>query len=250
VEVCIKEISKLNNENSKYYFEEHPYDIIESLISEKTMPVIKHIHISKVDAIYKLLNPKKDFMVLDLGCGTGYASLMHEGFANNDLKVVSVDISKSGVSMGKKYSIKFGINRDFMVGDGTKLPFKNNSFDCVFCINLLHHIKNHQHTLNEMARVGKSVCCVEPNSMNPVQRRYQKTEIAKKAGDTKSFFLKELKKDFESSGLKNIKSRGIHYIYPTFKGKLFEFNVKLEPIIEKIPIINLISGSIVIYGEK
>ena len=243
-------MSKLNNENSKYYFEEHPYDIIESLTSEKTMPVIKHIHLSKVDAIYRLLKPKKGFKILDLGCGTGYASLMYEGFAKNDIKVVSVDFSKSSVILGKKYSIEFGINRDFMVGDGTNLPFKSNSFDCVFCINLLHHIKNHQCILEEMARVGKTVCCIEPNSMNPVQRRYQKTEIAKKAGDTKSFFVKELKNDFKSAGLKNIKSRRIHYIYPTFKGELFEFMVKIEPIIEKIPIINLISGSIVIYGEK
>jgi len=78
----------------------------------------------------------------------------------------------------------------------------------------------------------------------------EKTEYAELAGDTRSFSINELKQDFIYIGFKNINIKLINCIHPAFSGKLLQFMIKIEPLVEKIPILNLISGSIVIYGEN
>lgn len=176
--------------------------------------------------------------------------MIYKKFLNSEIQIFSIDISRCSAQLGKKYAQQLGKDQEFIVGDASALPFKNKSFDYVYCINVLHHIKEHRNAINEMARIGIKVCCVEPNSMNPMQRRYQKTEHAKRAGDTKSFFLNELRNDFKFAGLRNIKSKRIHCIYPSFSGKILDLMIKIEPIIEKIPILNFIAGSVVIYGEN
>jgi GTP1/Obg family GTP-binding protein len=83
-----------------------------------------------------------------------------------------------------------------------------------------------------------------------MQRRYQKTEVAKRAGDTKAFLLRELKNDFRCTGLKNIRTMRIHCIHPKLRGNLLKFMISVEPTLCRIPVINLISGSLVVCGEK
>jgi ubiquinone/menaquinone biosynthesis C-methylase UbiE len=233
----------------KYYFEEHPFDVIEMLDSKRDQ-AWEWIYLSKVDAIFKMLDLRKDSKVLDVGCGTGYASLRYDGFYNRGIEVVSTDVSKSEVNLGRRYARELDRPQEFLVGDGLSLPFKGNSFNAAFCINLLHHIEDHRSMIKEMARVACKVCCVEPNNLNPVHRRYQKTEVAKRAGDTKSFYLHELKNDFRYIGLKNIKTKRICCVYPKLSGKLLKFMIKVEPFLEITPILNLISGSLMICGEK
>ena len=54
-------------------------------------------------------------------------------------------------------------------GNAEKLSFKNNSFDVVFCGNLLHHLANPSKAIQEMTRVSKKyVVLVEPNRNNPL----------------------------------------------------------------------------------
>ena len=146
-----------------------------------------------MDAIFKMLNLKSDSKVLDVGCGTGYASLRYNGFQDRRIEVISIDISKIEVKMAKRYAEESSKQQEFLVGNALSLPFKNESFDAAFCNNLLHHLEDHLSVLKEMSRVARKVCCVEPNNLNPMQKRYQKTEGAKRAGDTKAFLLGELK---------------------------------------------------------
>ena len=240
---------ELSVTDEKYYFEEHPFDIVEQLDSKRNS-VWEYIYISKVDAIFNMLNPQSGSKVLDVGCGTGYTSLRYDGFYNRGIKMTSIDISKTEVKMARRYAEESDRQQEFLAGNALSLPFKNNSFDAAFCINLLHHIDDHQLVIQEMGRVARKVCCVEPNNLNPMQRRYQKTEVAKKAGDTKAFYLRELKNDFRCAGLKNIRTRRIHCIYPKLSGKVLKFMIRVEPTLCRIPIINLISGSLVVCGEK
>ena len=165
--------------------------------------------------------------------------------------MTSIDISKTTVKMAKRYAEESDRQQEFLAGNALSLPFKDDSFDAAFCIGLLHHIEDHQSVIKEMGRVARKVCCVEPNNLNPMQRRYQKTEVAKQAGDTKAFLLRGLKNDFRCcAGLKNIRTRRIHCIYPKLSGKLLKFMIRVEPTLCRIPIINLISGSLVVCGEK
>ena len=53
-------------------------------------------------------------------------------------------------------------------GDAEKLPFEADSFDVVFCGNLLHHLEHPIVAVREMKRVARDhVVLIEPNALNP-----------------------------------------------------------------------------------
>lgn len=187
--------------------------------------------------------------MLDVGCGTGYASLLHNGFNNMEVIVDSIDISKVSVKKGKNYSNDLNKFQEFILGSGLSLPFKDDSFNAAFCIGMLHHISDHILVIREMARVSHKVCCIEPNKLNPMVRRYQKTNAAKLAGDTKAFHLPQLVNDFKMAGLKNIKHLHLNCILP-MNNRLLNFMIKIEPVFQRTPFLNQISGSLLVYGEK
>lgn len=49
------------------------------------------------------------------------------------------------------------LNRDqiLVVGDAEKMPFKNSSFDFIYCSHLLEHVINPETALKEIMRIGK-----------------------------------------------------------------------------------------------
>jgi ubiquinone/menaquinone biosynthesis C-methylase UbiE/uncharacterized protein YbaR (Trm112 family) len=105
---------------------------------------------------------QKDFRVLDLGCGNGVSSAHIKGKL-----VVGMDLSERQMVRAKE---RFK-NKNFVVGDARKLPFKNNTFDLVVAINLLHHIDESNDVLKESYRVlrkGGKLLTVDPNLYNPV----------------------------------------------------------------------------------
>ena len=231
------------------YFDEFPYDLVKEIDNNPDTADV-HIYMAKVENVYSMLNVKRGERILDIGCGTGYTSLRYPGFKENENEITSMDISKNEIMLAKKYAVNSGETKDFIIADALHLPFKDDSFDAAFCIYVLHHIKEHKKVLDEMSRVSKKICCIEPNNINPLQIIYQRTHLAKMRGDIKAFYLSGLKKDMISANLKNIKTRRILFTVPFFRGILLKINLKIEPILEQIPLINCICGSLVVYGEK
>lgn len=105
---------------------------------------------------------KADWTVLDLGCGNGVSTANIKG-----KNVIGLDLSSNQMVRAKK---KFR-NRSFVVGDATKIPFSDNSFDLVVAINILHHVSSPTKTLKEVYRVlkkGGRFLSVDPNLYNPI----------------------------------------------------------------------------------
>ncbi|MFC2072043.1 class I SAM-dependent methyltransferase [Chloroflexota bacterium] len=90
-----------------------------------------------------------DKSVLEIGCGGGYGADYISKFA---LKTVSIDINKLVVYHSQA---KYGDTVNFMMGDGTRLPFKAESFDLVVSFQVIEHIdlKRLLHYLSEIKRV-------------------------------------------------------------------------------------------------
>ncbi|MDO8638519.1 MAG: methyltransferase domain-containing protein [Candidatus Daviesbacteria bacterium] len=110
----------------------------------------------------KLIPSRDDFIVLDLACGNGLSTAHIKGSL-----VVGLDLSESQLEKAKK---RFK-DKDFVVGDARKLPFKDNSFDLIVAINMLHHIEETKEALNECMRVlkkGGVLLTVDPNLYNPI----------------------------------------------------------------------------------
>lgn len=74
--------------------------------------------------------------VLDLGCGLGRHSLL---FAQQGFKVTAVDISDYAVHQTREKADKLGLDIRTLVCDMAKLPFREDSFDCIFSYLSISH---------------------------------------------------------------------------------------------------------------
>lgn len=97
---------------------------------------------------------REEVSILELGSGTGnnlwFAA--REGF-----RVSGIDISKTAVDFARKRFADEGLTGDFRIGDFSKLPFPDQSFDLVFDRGSLS-MTNRQGTIdcvNEVRRVIK-----------------------------------------------------------------------------------------------
>ncbi len=80
---------------------------------------------------------KKDDLILELGCGAGHSK---KYIKNKNLKISDIT----------NYDFL-----DFKNVDCLNTPFKNDSFDCVFSLSLIHHIPNPIKLFNEIGRILK-----------------------------------------------------------------------------------------------
>ncbi len=95
----------------------------------------------------------KNSKVLEAGCGTGnyVVSLTKIGH-----RVIGIEIDYERVKIAKDYMKKYNLNpRNIVIGNLTKLPFKNNGFYAIFCHGVVEHIKDSEAAVREMARVLK-----------------------------------------------------------------------------------------------
>ena len=74
--------------------------------------------------------------VLDLGCGLGRHSIL---FAQHGFKVTAVDISDYAVKQTREKADKLGLDIRTLTCDMAKLPFRENSFDCIFSYLSISH---------------------------------------------------------------------------------------------------------------
>ena len=77
---------------------------------------------------------KKDF--LDLGCGLGRHTIQ---FAEARFNTSGFDLSEISIKKTKKYAEQADVRVDLQVGDMLDLPYDDDSFDCVYCRNVISH---------------------------------------------------------------------------------------------------------------
>lgn len=105
----------------------------------------------KVKLIKKLVPKESNLEVLDFGCGKGIfiSDLLS---VNPSLKVTGVDISKTAISYAKK---KLPEIKLFVIAEGKKLPFKDNSFDFIIALDVLLHVYDTELIFSELYRLLK-----------------------------------------------------------------------------------------------
>ena len=74
--------------------------------------------------------------ILDLGCGLGRHSMLFYDYGFN---VTACDITPYAINYLKNWQKEKGINFDIYECDMLNMPFKNNSFDCIYAYHVLSH---------------------------------------------------------------------------------------------------------------
>ncbi len=103
-----------------------------------------------------LAKVKTNGKILDNGCGVG---LLHERLDSTE--IVGLDLSSEMLKRAKTHYDKL------VLANSQKLPFKDESFDLVFCRSILHHLPKPELAVEQMSRVLKpngEIVLVETNA--------------------------------------------------------------------------------------
>lgn len=91
-------------------------------------------------------------LVLDIGCGTGPATIK---LLKNGIQVISLDTSLNMLRNLQKKAKADGLDAMCVRGDAENLPFKDEIFDGVISKGLLHHLPNIKTAVEDQIRVLK-----------------------------------------------------------------------------------------------
>lgn len=155
-------------------------------------------------------------MWLDLGCGDGL-SAQFIGKYFPQTKYYGIDISGNSVDKAKSRGLS---GAEFILYDGSHIPFEDNTFDIVFLACVMHHIipTQRDNILNEIKRVLKKngkLVIFEHNTYNPVTRKIVNDCIFD--NDAILVNQKQLRQKLSSLGYRNIKRRYTIF-FPRKKG--------------------------------
>lgn len=159
--------------------------------------------------------------VLDLGCGSG------RNFSAIDQKaeLYATDFSSEMIKHAKEKAKKLTLKAELIESKSDKLPFKDNFFDAIICVAVLHCIqtkKNRENTIKEIYRTLKpnsealisvwgrnsprlknkpKECFVSWSVNNDKELRIEEKE-SKQERYTYIYDLEELKKEVLDAGFK------------------------------------------------
>jgi len=110
--------------------------------------------------------------ILDFGAGVGTSVPFLRRYMP-DARVTCLDVSSKSLAVGR---LRFGNDAEFVLFDGSLIPFPDQSFDFVFAACVFHHIDHREHLslLREVFRVlapGGAVLVYEHNPYNPLTRQ-------------------------------------------------------------------------------
>src|SRR6266849_4443344 len=94
-----------------------------------------------------------DARVLDVGCGSGWASRLLAGFAIKG-SVKGIDISDEMINLARESSASFP-QCDFEIASAEQLPFNDHEFTHAFSMESLYYYRNIPKALKEIHRVLK-----------------------------------------------------------------------------------------------
>jgi len=86
---------------------------------------------------------------LEIGCGGGFLS---EEFARLGCQVVGIDPSAVSIETARRHAIATGLDVDYRVGSGERLPVADSEFDLAYCCDVLEHVSDLEAVIHETAR--------------------------------------------------------------------------------------------------
>ena len=88
--------------------------------------------------------------LLEVGCGMGTDLLQ---FARGGARCTGVDLTPRSVEITRHRFNLYGERCDFLISDGERLPFADDSFDVVYSNGVLHHTPDTAGAISELYRV-------------------------------------------------------------------------------------------------
>lgn len=103
----------------------------------------------------KKINFDENYRILDVGCADGPFLPTLNYYAKN---IVATDINKELIERSNYITKNVLFNSkkiNLMTSDGLALPFRNESFNAIFCLEVLEHVKDPRIVIEEIYRILK-----------------------------------------------------------------------------------------------
>ena len=123
------------------------------------------------------LAPERGDRVLDLACGTGWAS---RSVAARGARVTGVDLGADLIEAARKIAASARLDIDYRVGDAEKLPFEDESFDKVISTCGIMFASKQEAAATELARVCKKGGKIGLTTWKPDSTLAQMFQVMKK----------------------------------------------------------------------
>lgn len=117
-------------------------------------------------AVHKYIQPEE--RVLDAGFGLGYGMVK---MAERAEQLIGIEVDRRAVSRGKKLVEEVPQIIAVKHYDGRAIPYDDNSFDVVTCVDVLEHVPDYVALLQEMVRVSSRVVFVSTPNRRPEYTR-------------------------------------------------------------------------------
>jgi len=147
-------------------------------------------------------------------------------------------------------------NVEFVVDNAYKTKFKSNYYDFIVGSSSLHHLEVDS-ALKEFSRIlkpGGGIMFTEPNMMNPQIALIKNIPaIKRRAGDSPdetAFFRWGIAGKLRDHGFTDISIVPFDFMHPRIPESLLGVAGQLTSVIEKMPVLKEIAGSLIIQCKK
>lgn len=190
--------------------------------------------------------------ILEIGCGSG---TLTEKLAATGAEIIATDIFPEFLELTKKRTSATNIT--VQIADAETLSgLADNSFDAVVGLSILHHLDIDK-TLASIYRVLKpegTMAFAEPNMLNPQIAIQKNIPAIKKAmndsPDETAFFAGTMKKKLSDLNFQKISVVPFDFLHPAVPNACAATVEKIGNVLEKIPFIKEIAGSLFIGAKK
>lgn len=191
-----------------------------------------------------------EMKVLELGCGSGYYT---KELALTGAEICAIDISPDLLAAAQRAICSSRVT--FICANAYAMDFDDGTFDSVVGSSVLHHL-DIEPALREIGRVlkkGGSMVFTEPNMLNP-QIMLQKNIpfLKKRLGDSPdetAFFKWPLIRQLERHGFSNIRVEPFDFLHPAIPRTLIPAFEGVAALLEHIPVVKEIAGSLFIRAR-
>ena len=169
--------------------------------------------------------------ILEVGAGSGRDSI---DLAKRGAEVTVIDYSPASLKVLRRNSKAAGVELRMVLGDGTRMPFEDGTFDVVFHQGLMEHFRDEGPLLRDNRRVLK----VGGHAVIDVPQKYHFYTVGKKvmialdkwfAGWETEYSINELEKLVAAEGFA-VDARFGDWMIPGFFYRAFRYGVRMVGI--------------------
>jgi ubiquinone/menaquinone biosynthesis C-methylase UbiE len=189
---------------------------------------------------------------LELGCGTG---LFLDQVAESGASLHGLDLSVDLLALARPRLANRG-NVRLQCGNAEQMPFPDASFDAVYGSSVLHHL-DLDAALREVHRVlrpdGRLVFA-EPNIFNPQVAMMFHLGLTKRyfgvSPDEMAFSRFRALTALREAGFRWARVEPFDFLHPATPAGWIEWTARLGRLLERIPLVREIAGSLLLEAAK